>query len=42
MFWVVFKDPIHREDKKESKTEQQDPEQKAKPGASGDHGQGKQ
>lgn len=42
MFWGVFKDPIHREGKKESKTEQQDPEQKAKPRARGDHGQDKQ
>lgn len=31
MFWEVFKDPLHGEGKKESKTEQQDPEQKAKP-----------
>lgn len=42
MLWEVFKDPLHREGKKESKTEQQDPEQKAKPRASGDDGQGKQ
>lgn len=43
MFGVVFKDPVHGEGKKESKTEQQDPNKRPSPGLSrGGHGQGKQ